>query len=161
MSIGLATLALTMGCTPKRKVTDHDRKEAAHLASEAEFAISIREWARAEGLLAKAVQVAPHGDYWLSLGVARVRQGNRAGAKDAYLAALKAYENLTAIDNTHADPWLKQAYVLALLGRKEDSRAVIANAAKRFPNDMKVRLLTDTKEFEKMITAPTFKDMAL
>jgi Flp pilus assembly protein TadD len=93
--------------------------------------------------------------------VARVRQGNRAGAKDAYLAALKAYENLTAIDNTHADPWLKQAYVLALLGRKEDSRAVIANAAKRFPNDMKVRLLTDTKEFEKMITAPTFKDMAL
>ena len=51
--------------------------------------------------------------------------------------------------------------MLALLGRREDSRSVIAKAAKYFPNDTKVRGLLDAKEFEKMITAQSFKDMAL
>lgn len=160
--LGVIVLTLGIGCTPNRKrVTDRDRKEAAFLVSEAQFALTLREWARAEGLLAKAVQISPEGDYWLSLGSTRVRLGNRGAAKEAYQAALKAYEDNVAMNATISEPWLKQAYVLALLGRMDDSRAVIAKAAKRFPNDGKVRSLMDPKQFEQMVTAANFKDMAL
>jgi tetratricopeptide (TPR) repeat protein len=154
-------LVLAFGCAPRKQVTDRDRKEAAHLASEAQFAISIREWGRAEGLLAKAVQVAPMGDYWLSLGATRMRLNNRAGAKDAYQAALKAFADESARFNTIPEPWLKQIYVLALLGRQDDSRAMTAKAAKLFPNDPKIRALTEPNAFEKMIASQNFKDTAL
>ena len=107
------------------------------------------------------MKLAPTGDYWLSLGAARVRLNDRAGAKNAYQAALKAFADESARKNTISEPWLKQAYVLALLGRKDDSRATIAKAAKLFPNDAKVRALGDPKEFERMVTSQNFKDMAL
>ena len=152
---------MAVGCSRQKPVTDRDRKEAAHLASEAQFAISIREWSRAEELLAKAVQLAPTGDYWLSLGAARIRLDNRAGAKEAYQRAATAFRQDTARLNTIPDPWLKQAYVLALLGQREESQEVIARAAKQFPNDRKVKAMTDPKEFERMVTSQNFKDMAL
>ena len=154
-------LGLALGCTPRKEITERDRKEAAYLASEAQFAVTMQDWSRAENLLAKAVKVAPTGDYWLSLGATRVRLNNRAGAKDAYQAALKAYAFDSARKNSAAEPWLKQAYVLALLGRQDESQATLAKAAKLFPKDAKVRALTDSKEFGKMISSQKFKDMAL
>ena len=157
---GLA-IGLALGCTQQKEITERDRKEAAYLASEAQFAVTVREWARAEGLLAKAVKVAPTGDYWLSLGATRLRLNNRAGAKEAYQAALKAYAFDSARKNTVAEPWVKQAYVLALLGREDESRAMLAKAAQLFPKDVKVRALADAREFEKMISSQNFKDMAL
>jgi tetratricopeptide (TPR) repeat protein len=154
-------LVLAFGCAPRKQVTDRDRTEAAHLASEAQFALSIREWARAEGLLEKAVQVAPTGDYWLSLGATRMRLNKRAGAKDAYQAALKDFANDSARHNTSPEPWVKQIYVLALLGRRDDSRAMAVKAAKLFPSDANIRAFTEPKEFEKMLSSQSFKDMAL
>lgn len=161
VAVASAVLALTLGCSQRKEVTERDRKEAAYLASEAQFAVSIQEWSRAEGLLAKAVKVAPTGDYWLSLGATRIRLKNRAGAKDAYQAALKTYAFDAARNNPVAEPWLKQAYVLALLGRQDESRAMLAKAAKLFPKDGNVRMLTNAKEFEKMVSSKNFKDMAL
>jgi tetratricopeptide (TPR) repeat protein len=159
--MGVVALGLVFGCARRKPVTERDRKEAAHLVSEAQFALSVREWARAEGLFAKAVQVAPQGDYWLSLGAVRLKLNNRAGAKAAYQSALKEYEYDAVRRNGLSEPWLKQAYVLALLGRNDDSRALLAKAAKHFPNDAKVRAYSDPKEFERMISSQKFKDMAL
>jgi tetratricopeptide (TPR) repeat protein len=160
-SLGVVALVLWVGCARQKPITERDRKEAAHLVSEAQFALSVREWTRAEGLFVKAVQVAPHGDYWLSLGATRLKLNNRAGAKEAYQSALKEYEFEAVRQNARAEPWLKQAYVLALLGRNDDSRALLAKAAKHFPNDSQVRAFGDPKEFEKMIASQKFKDMAL
>ena len=154
-------LVLAFGCAPQKPITDRDRTEAAHLASEAQFALSIREWARAEGLLEKAIQVAPLGDHWLSLGATRMRLNNRAGAKDAYQAALKAFANDSARHTTSPEPWVKQIYVLALLGRRDDSRDMAVKAAKLFPLDGTIRAFTEPKEFEKMLSSQSFKDMAL
>lgn len=155
-------LALSPGCTRERKqVTERDRKEAALLVSEAQFAITLRDWARAEGLLAKAVQLSPESEYWMSLGFARVRVGNRTGAKQAYEAALKVVQDDAALDTTGSEPWLRQANILALLGRTDDARAVLTKAAKRFPKDGRVQSLLDPKQFQQMITAPGFKENAL
>jgi tetratricopeptide (TPR) repeat protein len=160
-SLGAVALVVALGCGPRKQVTERDRKEAAHLISEAQFALSVREWSRAESLLAKAVHLAPSGDTWVSLGGARLRLNNRAGAKDAYQSALKAYEAEAVRRNLVAEPWIKQAYVLALLRREADSRAVLAKAAKHFPNDPKLRAFSDPKEFEKLLASQKFKDMAL
>ncbi len=160
-ALGALLLVLVPGCAKKKEPTERDRKEAAYLISEAQFAMTVREWPRAEGLLVKATELVPQGDAWLSLGAVRMRQNNRGGAKDAYQSALKAFEAETALNNRISEPWLKQAFVLGLLGRKSDSQAMIAKAEKIFPNDAKVRALTDPKEFERMFATQNFKDMAL
>ena len=155
-------LALAVGCAPKRKLaTEQERKEAALLVSEARFALTLKDWTRAEGLFAKAVQISPEGDTYMAFGATRVRLGNKGAAKEAYRAALAAYEDDAARVATSSDPWLKQAFVLAVLGRMDDSRGVIEKAAKRFPDDGKVRSLLDPKQFEAMIASPSFKEMAL
>lgn len=154
-------LALGAGCAPHKPITERDRKEAAHLVSEAQFAVTMREWARAEALLVKAVSVAPLADYWISLGAVRVRLNNRPGAQAAYESALKALEREAALNATAVEPWIKQAYVLALLGRRNESRAVSAKAARIFPHDVKVRALAEPREFERMVSSPAFKEMAL
>ena len=161
VALGTILLIAVFGCTRRKEVTERDRKEVAYLLSEAQFAMTMREWARAEGLLVKAVAVVPKGDSWLSLGGVRMRLKNRAGAKEAYQSALKAFEYEAAQNNKVSEPWLKQAFVLGLLGRKSDSQAVIARAAKIFPNDPNVRALTDPKELERMFSSQKFKDMAL
>jgi tetratricopeptide (TPR) repeat protein len=161
-SVLLAVGLLFSGCAKARKeVTDRDRKEAAVLASEAQFAINLRDWPRAEGLLSKAAALNPEPTYWLALGSARVRTGNRAGAKDAYQAALRAFEDEAARDPKLVEPWLNQVTVLALLGRVDDSRALLAKAAKRFPNDARLKDLLDPKSFDRMVGDPGFKENAL
>jgi tetratricopeptide (TPR) repeat protein len=159
--MGSVVLGLCLGCAPRKPVTERDRTEAAHVASEAQFAVSVREWDRAEKLLARAVELAPQGDYWLSLGATRVHLNDRAGAKDAYRSALKAYAAESARPNATSELWIKHAYVLALLGRPDESRALIAQATERFPHDGQVRALNDAGEFEKMVSSQKFKDMAL
>ena len=155
-------LALVAGCAPRRKLaTERERKEAELHASEARFALSVKEWARAEGLFLKAAQSSPEGDYYLSLGSTRMRLGKRAEAKEAYQDALRAYEDDAAREATKSEPWIKQAYVLAVLGRMDDARAIIAKAAKRFPNDAKVRAVLDPKGFEQLISGQNFKEAAL
>lgn len=160
VALGVVGIVLGFGCAPKQ-VTERDRLEAAHAMSEAQFALSVREWTRAEELLARAVQLAPQGDYWVTLGATRVRLNDREGAKDAYESALDAYKAEAERPNAHSDPWMKQAYVLALLGRHDDSRALIAKAAKQFPNEAKLGALTDPDEFARMISSEKFKEMAL
>ena len=121
----------------------------------------MREWSRAEGLYAKAAQLVPNGDLWVSLGATRMRLQDRGGAKAAYESALKAYERDAARHNTQIEPWLRQAYVLALLGRTNDSRALLVKAGKFFPNDTRLRTFSEPKEYERMISSPKFREMAL
>src|SRR5512133_3196165 len=109
----LMTFALLLGpgCGAK-KITERERKQAANLASEADFAMNLRDWPRAESLMAKVVQLTPdEGPYWVSLGSLRMKQGNRNGARDAYKGALRAYENEAKKDAKDVEPWLQQVYV--------------------------------------------------
>lgn len=161
VGIAAGLLGLGIGCKPRPKVlTELQRKEAAHLVSEAEFAGQIREWARAEGLLAKAVQVNPNeGAYWTSLGTIRVRLGNKAGAKEAYHGALKAFqvEAGTPSGRKEVEPWLQQVQVLALLGRTADARSLLEQTAKKFPADRELRRFIEGKVFDQLLADPNFK----
>ena len=162
-----AAVSLMLGGCGKpqpKPVSELKRKEAEHLVAEASFAMNLRDWARAEGLLAKAVQSDPHtGVYWLSLGTMRIRLNNKPGAKQAYEGALRAFQleaNTDAAKND-PEPWLKQMQVLALLGRTDEARAMLDKTAKRFPQDRNVRAFIDGRQFDQMIADPVFKQGAL
>ncbi|HUR60028.1 MAG TPA: hypothetical protein VM029_20060 [Opitutaceae bacterium] len=165
----LLTTALAMtagavaGCGAKKKeISELKRKEAAHLASEAQFSITMRNWAEAEAGLTKAVAACPDvGAYWVSLGSIRIKLGNKGGAKDAYKGALAAYQDEAEKDKADPGPWLQQVYVLALLGRVDDARSLLDKTVKKFPEQRVVKRFIEGKEFDRMLTDPKFKDNAL
>jgi Flp pilus assembly protein TadD len=163
-----------VGCKPKPKEPSSlQRKEAATLVSEAQFALQLKDLTRAEGLLAKAVELSwDAGKVWVDLGSVRVRRGKKDAARTAYQAALKAYEDEAAKPADAKDgagasagpdvgPWMQQVYVLALLGRVDDARAVLAKAQKKFPESRAVRAFAEQKQIDKMIADPAFKLIAL
>lgn len=162
--IGLAFMALLMAGCGKKEVSELQRKQADHLVAEAEFAITLRDWARAENLLAQASALVPdNGVVWTNLGSVRVRLNQKGAAKEAYLKALKAYEDEAAADKTKSDPepWLKQVYVLALLGRTNDGRALLEKTARQFPGHRNVKAFVERKQFDAMLADPNFKQAAL
>ena len=166
--IGLVLLALAAWCggggcsRAKPRITELQRKEADHLAAEAQFAMTLKDWARAEGLLSKAAQLVPDtGVLWVSLGSTRVRLGNKPGARQAYESALKAFKADAEADPKDAEPWLKQMQVLALLGRVGEARAQLDKTAKRFPENRNVKAFVADKQFDRMIADPIFKQGAL
>lgn len=154
---------LFIGCKPKPKnIPSLQRKEAAMLVSEAQFAMTTRDFARAEPLLEKATKLCPDtGDYWLNLGAARRRQGNKSGAKSAFESALQAFNDSYKIDATHSDALLKQIYVLALLGRPEEARRTLEKAQKKAPDDPAIRSFIERKELDQLLQDPSFKEVAL
>lgn len=163
----LAATALAVGfgagCPAKKKeITELQRKEAALRASEAQFSLTMRNWAEAEAALAQAVGLDPdNGSYWISLGSMRMKLGRRAAAKEAYQGALRAFEAQAAKDKADSGPWLQQVYALLLLGRTADARSVLHKAEKQFPNQRNVRIFIEDKQLDRMLADPKFKDNAL
>ena len=159
-----AALLLGAGCKPRAKeITSLQRREAASLASEAQFALSVRDVARAEATYARAAVLCPDwGDYWLELGRCRVKLGNRGTAKDAYKSALAAYEADAKRDAANRGPaLLRQIYVLALLGRADDARAVLAKALKDDPGNRGLREFAEAKQLDELLASAEFKAAAL
>ena len=160
----LGLLAGLVGCGGKLEVTERQRKEAEHLIAEANFALTLRDWARAEGLLAKAAGLVPdNGDVWTMLGSTRVRLGQKSGARDAYQKGLKAYAAEAALPAMKQDPepWLDQVYVLAALGRVSDARALVEKMGRQFPNHPRVRAFVGGKQLDQLLADPKFKEAAL
>lgn len=160
----MLALFLATGCKPKaREITSLQRKEAANLASEQQFALSVHDYARAEDLMTRATELCPDtGKYWIDLGGARVRRGNKSGAKPAYESGLAAYQAAARAANPpDAQLWLQQVYVLGLLGRVDEARAALADTQKRFPDNRNVRLFADQGAIDKMLADPLFKAIAL
>jgi len=139
------------------------RKQAEHLLAEADFAVNLREWTRAEGLLLKATEVAPdEAEIWVSLGAARVLRGDKAQARTAYDKALSLYAG-TASEKSGApaEPWLRQVHILALLGREKDARALLEKAGRRLDGNREVKAFIDGRELDRLLADPAFAKVRL
>ena len=161
--LGCSVVLLVTACGPKAKnVSSLQRKEAASLVSEAQFAITIRDYARAEGLFAKAAETCPDtGDYWINLGAMRRRLDNLSGAKKAYQHAAEAYGDAYALNAKQPELVLQQVYALALLGKFEDARAVLEKAHQKHPDNRAIRFFVDSHELDRLSNTPSFKELAL
>src|SRR4051812_26980247 len=150
--LGLLLLA-GGGCGRRTKeITSLQRKEAATLASEAEFAVSVRDLPRAEKLLTKVVDLCPdNGDFWIWLGSLRMRSGDRQGAKRAYESGRAAFEDAAKLNPKDSKFVLNQIRVLALLGRVPEARKLIEKMQKQYPADRAVQAFVREREFEEMI----------
>ncbi len=143
-------------------VTDLQRKEAALLISEAQFASTLRNHEEAESLLARAAAVTPDdAALWISLGSVRKRLGQDGPAKQAYERALKLYQAETKAKKAEADPLLQQIHVLALLGRVEEARGLQEKALAQFPEDRDVRAFVQEKRLDRFLADPQFRQIAL
>jgi tetratricopeptide (TPR) repeat protein len=161
MLVCVALLGLA-GCGRKAEVTSLQRKTAANLVSEAQFAVTLRDYARAEGLYAQAAEVCPDtGDYWLNLGVMRKRLNNRSGAKAAYARAADAFRDAYERDPKQPELVLQQVNALALLGKTDDARATLEKARKKHPENRTIRVFVENGQLERMLSDPTFKELAL
>lgn len=151
------------GCGRRGKeITSLQRKEAASLASEADFAMTLRDLPRTEALLSKVVALCPDtGEYWANLGAVRMRLGDREKAKSAYQSALAAYKDAAKLEPKNTEVILQQVYMLALLGRVDEARKLVEQTQKKFPEDRFIREFVQEKQLDRMLTERTFKEVSL
>jgi Flp pilus assembly protein TadD len=153
--------ALTFSGCAKREITPLDRAQAANMASEAEFAATVREWDRAEGLYAKAAELCPDSaETWMALGVVRMHLGDHSGARTAYKSAASACKSAFDRDPKDSNAVMGQAYALVVLGRQDEARSVVDRAYRDHPDDRLLRELVEGGGLEKLIASPRLKDVS-
>ena len=154
-----AALAMT-GCH-RREISSLTRKEAANVVSEAQFAVTLHDWSRAEGLYAKATGLCPdQGDTWVNLGIVRMRLHDKGGARSAYKSALSAYEDASDLEPANSMPIIRRAYVLVLLGRFDEARSLVEKAAAKRPDDRMLKSFVESKGLDRMQADPSLKEIA-
>lgn len=145
-----------------KEITSLQRKEAETLASEADFALTLRDLPRTEALMTKVVALCPdNGQYWGTLGAVRMRLGEREKAKNAYQSGLDAYKEAAKLEPKNTELILHQVYMLALLGRVDDARKLVEQTQKKFPEDLLIREFVQEKQLDGMLAEKTFKEIAL
>jgi tetratricopeptide (TPR) repeat protein len=155
-------LMIATGCEKKpSEVPLAIKAEAASLASEAQFAMQIREFARAEELLQRALKLREDmPEYWVTLGMARRKQDNKNGARTAYTAALKLHA--AAFKSDHQPEQLaQQAFVLALLGRQDEAVELLNKGLTDFPNNPVMQKMADPRGLPRTFKTEEFKTLAL
>jgi Flp pilus assembly protein TadD len=159
LALVLAAVVLA-GCRAK-EISSIDRKEAANILSEAQFAVALKEWTRAEGLYVKAAGLCPdQGEIWVGLGVARMRLHNPSGARDAYKSAVSVYDEEFKRDPSNTIPVIRSASVLVLLGRADDARSMVDKALAKNPDDRRLKSFVEMKGVDKIAADPGLKEVA-
>jgi tetratricopeptide (TPR) repeat protein len=135
--------------------------EAANLASDASFAIQIRDYARAEKSLARAVELRPDiPDWWLSLGSACKRQSKIGDARSAYKKALALYEKRYAATADVADVQ-QQLIMLVLLGREDEARKLLERSRQKQPDQPVLKRMSEGKIVDQLLGDPNIQQLKL
>ena len=157
-----AVVALGAGCSKKNKeVPAAVKSEAAMLASEAQFAIQIREFSRAEELMQRALKLREDmPEYWVTLGMARRKQDNKNGARKAYESALELYTDRYK-EGQQPEELAQQAFVLALLGRGDEAIALLNQGLMDHPNNPTMQKMADPRGLPRTFKTEEFKALKL
>jgi Flp pilus assembly protein TadD len=157
LALVLAAGVVLAGCRA-REITKLERDEAANVVSEAEFAVTMKDWARAEGLFAKAAALCPdEGENWVRLGIVRVRLHNSDGARDAYKSAVSAFEDEFKRDPAKTASVIRAASVLVILGRVDEARSLVDKAYAKNPDDRRLRDFVQMKGVDRIVADPGLK----
>lgn len=148
------------GCSKKsEEVPAAVSAEAASLLSEAQFAMQIREFSRAEELIQRALKLREDlPEYWVSLGMARRRQDNTSGARKAYERALEMHRDRYD-ENKKPEELSQQAFVLALLGKTEDALKLLAKGLEDHPDSAVMKKMADPRGLPRTFKTAEFKEL--
>jgi len=161
-ALACAVFLLATGCSKKiEEVSTAVKAETAMLISEAQFASSIREHARAEELIERAIKLREDvPEYWVSLGMARRQQDDKSGARKAYEKALGIH---AANYKKTKDPEQvgHQAFVLGLLGRSEEGLKLLAKGIKEHPENTELKKMSEPRGLPNTFKSSRFKELAI
>jgi tetratricopeptide (TPR) repeat protein len=157
-----AAVLLAAGCSKQPKeVSEVAKKEAAALISEAQFAMSIREYTRAEELVRRALQLhEAMPEYWVSLGMALRKQENKDGARDAYKTALGLHQDRYKAERK-PEELAQQAFVLALLGKTDEALKTLEKGLKDHADSEVMKKMAHPRGLPRTFQTPEFKALAL
>lgn len=160
--LSCAAVLFSAGCSKKPKeVPAAVKAEAASLASEAQFAMQIREYARAEELFQRALKLRDDvPEYWVSLGMARRKQDNVDGARKAYKEALGLHTDLYKADH-QPEQLAQQAFVLALLGKTDEAIKLLDKGLRDHPDSAVMKKMADPRGLPRTFQSADFKALAL
>lgn len=137
-----------------REVSRVVAAEAETYMSDAMFALQIKDFARAEQSLAKAVKLRDDiPDWWVNLGIARKRLGQKGDAKSAYKKALALHEK--AYDKSKDPRFVDgQIYLLLLLGEEKEARSLLDKAIRNHPDSQDLLRFRDAKGIDLLLRDP-------
>ncbi len=160
--LACATALFVTGCSKKPKeVPEAVKREAASLLSEAQFAMSIREFSRAEELIQRALKLQDDvPEYWVSLGMARRKQDDKDGARKAYKKALGLHVDRYKADKK-PEELAQQAFVLALLGNTDEALKLLDKGLKEYPDSAVMKKMADPRGLPRTFQTAEFKALTL
>jgi tetratricopeptide (TPR) repeat protein len=159
-AVACAAALLLAGCS-KKEADPAVEAEARMLASEARFAMQIREFKRAEELMQRAIDLHDgQPEYWVTLGMARRRQDNISGARKAYEKAFSMHKARYK-DEKNPEELAQQAFVLALLGRAGDALKLLEKGVKDHPDSAALKKMADPRGLPRTFQNPEFKALAI
>lgn len=124
--------------------------------------VQNNDLAGAEKALVQVAKLNPaNDDVWFDLGITRARLKDKSGARDAFKKCISACEDAYKKNATTPLYLTKQVRPLILLGRADDARAVLAKAAKLFPENNEIKQLIDAKIVDQFLAAPDYKELAV
>jgi len=160
--VACACFLCVTGCSKKhQEVPVAVKAEAASLISEAQFAMQIREFSRAEELIQRAIKLRDDvPEYWATLGMAQRKQDNREGARQAYKKALSLHVDRYK-ESRQPDELAQQAFVLGLLGRTDEALKLLEQGLKDYPDSSAMKEMADPRGLPRTFQTAEFKALAL
>ena len=128
--------------------------KAENFASDASFAMQIRDYARAEEGLISALKLRSDIPEWQeALGLACKMQGKTSEARSSYKKALSLWEDRYEASNDMGAA-MRQVVLLVLLDKESDARALLVRLAKKHPQDPALQNFIQNKALDRMLSDP-------
>lgn len=131
------------------------------LINEAQFAMSVREYSRAEELIRRSIKLNEDmPEYWVSLGMALRRQDKNDEARKAYKQALELHADRFK-ETKRPEELGQQAFVLGLLGKVDDATKLMEKGLKEFPDSDLMKRMAAPTGLQSTFKTEKFKELAL
>ncbi len=161
--VGCMAALFVVGCSKSKpeEVPEGVKHEAAALVSEAQFAMQIREYSRAEELIRRALKLREDmPEYWVSLGMALRKKDDKTGARKAYEKALDLHVERYESEKT-PEGLSQQAFVLALLGRTEEALKLLQQGLKEYPDSSTMKEMANPRGLPRTFRTDEFRGLML
>ncbi|MFA5263244.1 MAG: hypothetical protein WC378_05415 [Opitutaceae bacterium] len=128
--------------------------EAESLFNDAAFAMQVRDFARAEQDMNRAVDLRSDiPEWWELLGYSRKMLGKTGDTRSAYKKALALWEKrYDEMGNVQVG--IRHVYVLVLLDRLDEARSLVERLSRKHPDDAGLQAFIRNKGIDLMLADP-------